>query len=320
MKKFINTFILIMMAVCSAYAEDIVDSFSSMAKRVIDIENIEAMPRFAFVTLASDFEEQEINEYLTDALMESVYSTGKIKIVERSKLDKIISELELQNSGIIDDATAKQVGKLAGVDYIVYGNATDVENTFYIKVKVTDVQTGELCAIASDYILPDDYLNSLAKSSINSKKESEKQAKKEEAALKKEKNKNFMKFSVMYDVPLIEPYFGYGGISFFGETKLDFLLYGINAGFVFPVSAEKKELNYVYGCLEGGIYIGCFFLKGNVGYKFDMKNEDAINSFLIKGETGIDLFNFLRIEYNAVYIFEEQKFFQGVSAGISRKI
>lgn len=321
MKKFFTVLLLSVMTVCSVWAGDIVDSFAAMSEKIIDIDDKESKPRFAFVTLASDFDDEEINEYLTDALMEAVYSTGYIRIIERSKLDKILEEQKLQSSGIIDETTAKQIGKLAGVDYIVYGNVTDVENNYYVKVRVTQVQTGELCAIASDYIVPDDYLNSIEKNKADRTKEAVKLAKKEKSDQKKAMNKQYLKFYVMYDNPLMEPYFSNGGITIGNEQKNGNMIYGLNLGLLFPYSDTNKDLNYFYGCASAGARFGIVFFKANIGAKFDMtNNEDASIGILCKGEAGLELFNFLRAEYNATYIFGDNKIIQGVSLGLSKKL
>lgn len=50
------------------------------------------------------------------------HATPDIKIVERSSLGKILREIELGQSGILDTDTVKQVGKIAGIDIFVTGN------------------------------------------------------------------------------------------------------------------------------------------------------------------------------------------------------
>jgi len=49
-------------------------------------------------------------------------ATPDVKIVERSSLGKILREIELEQSGILDADTVKRVGKIAGIDIFVTGN------------------------------------------------------------------------------------------------------------------------------------------------------------------------------------------------------
>jgi curli biogenesis system outer membrane secretion channel CsgG len=49
---------------------------------------------------------------------------GKIRVVERERLAEIRKELDFQQSGEVDGATAQQIGKLLGVRYMLTGKMT----------------------------------------------------------------------------------------------------------------------------------------------------------------------------------------------------
>jgi len=57
-------------------------------------------------------------------LVTSLFSraTPDVKIVERASIGKILREIELGQSGILDTDTVKRVGKIAGIDIFVTGN------------------------------------------------------------------------------------------------------------------------------------------------------------------------------------------------------
>ena len=56
--------------------------------------------------------------------------TDVFTIVERSRLDQVLTEQQLTSSGMIDDAKAAALGKILGVDAIVSGSLTPtVEDT-----------------------------------------------------------------------------------------------------------------------------------------------------------------------------------------------
>ncbi|MFH0947924.1 MAG: RhuM family protein [Elusimicrobiota bacterium] len=58
-----------------------------------------------------------VAEYLTTKIVEQ----GKVQVIERTLLDKIMDEMKLGKSGIIDQETTKELGKVLGVEAIVTG-------------------------------------------------------------------------------------------------------------------------------------------------------------------------------------------------------
>lgn len=321
MKKFFTVLLLIVTTVCSVWAEDIVDSFFEIATKLVDVDNISSKPRYAFITLTSDIESLEINEYVTDALMEAVYSTGKIRIIERAKLDNILKELKLQNSGLIDDATAKQIGKVAGVDYICYGSLSEVEELYFVKVKAIDVQTGELCALTTGYISPDDYINEFILEKNNQEQEAKKLAKKIEKKEEKENNKKKNTYTDLYFTydGFIPNFTEYYGLTFGAEQRINYINFGPSLGFSGPFSnPEKKESSYFYGCINGGISISLFYLKAGIGYAIDT-TENKRNSVLAQAKAGF-IISKVKIEYTVEELFAIKDFRQKVSLGLLFKL
>ena len=48
-----------------------------------------------------------------------------LKILERSAIDKVIEEQKMQVSGVVDESTAVELGKLVGADAVLLGDVTD---------------------------------------------------------------------------------------------------------------------------------------------------------------------------------------------------
>ena len=72
-------------------------------------------------------------------------NVGSVTIVDRSDIDKVMDELQLQaDSSVTDEATAVQVGKLSGAEVIVTGTLSSVGGKFYIEVKVVSVEKAEI--------------------------------------------------------------------------------------------------------------------------------------------------------------------------------
>lgn len=67
-----------------------------------------------------------------------------IRVVERAHLQDLLDELELQQSGAFDPATARKVGRLAGAQYVVLGSIVAMEPQIEIDTRVVRIETGEV--------------------------------------------------------------------------------------------------------------------------------------------------------------------------------
>ena len=96
-----------------------------------------------------------LGTYLAEELLSHLVNSG-LKIVERGMLDRLLGEQKLQQTGAIDPATAKQVGKLAGVDAIITGSVTDLQSNVGVNCRIIDTVTGDVFAAAQVKITKDD--------------------------------------------------------------------------------------------------------------------------------------------------------------------
>lgn len=97
-----------------------------------------------------------LDPYLSEALLTELIATGKIEVVERAMLDKILAEVKLGKSGLIDSATARHLGKVAGVDAIVTGTITELRTSLAVNCRLIDAQTGLVFSAAQARILKED--------------------------------------------------------------------------------------------------------------------------------------------------------------------
>lgn len=61
----------------------------------------------------------DVGKDLSGMLANELAGTGKFKVVERSKLDAVLDEQDLADSGRISKKTGAQIGKLTGAQYLV---------------------------------------------------------------------------------------------------------------------------------------------------------------------------------------------------------
>ena len=77
--------------------------------------------------------------------MENAFvNVGKVRVVERKNIEEILEEYKFQASGLIDEGTAIEIGKLSGADIIVIGSINRVGGIFYLNIKLIEVKTGEI--------------------------------------------------------------------------------------------------------------------------------------------------------------------------------
>jgi curli biogenesis system outer membrane secretion channel CsgG len=100
---------------------------------------------------------QTITEYLTSDLLDS-----GINMLERSQIDEVIKELKFENSEYVLSSTAKKIGKLYGLDYLLVGHVLDFsrdkkhlynpkqstitkkETSIRLNARLINVETGEI--------------------------------------------------------------------------------------------------------------------------------------------------------------------------------
>ena len=80
---------------------------------------------------------------VTDVFNTTFVQSGLFRVVERERIDRIAAEVELGQSGLVDPARAREVGKMTGMQLLLSGNLSDTNGRRRIDVKVVDVSTGE---------------------------------------------------------------------------------------------------------------------------------------------------------------------------------
>lgn len=136
----------------------IIEELNPLANKLVQEKKGSLKPSYAFMALTTDYKNTLVDNYVTDALTEAMFNTGKIKIIERANLETILEEQKFQSSGLVNEETVKSIGMIAGVDFVCYGTLKDVGDSFTVNARVVDVETGELCAISRATVMKDDYL------------------------------------------------------------------------------------------------------------------------------------------------------------------
>ncbi|KAF0143732.1 MAG: hypothetical protein FD156_2381 [Nitrospirae bacterium] len=74
---------------------------------------------------------------------------GRFTIVERARINSVMQELGLQQSGLIDEKTAVKIGKLLGAKYLLLGMFIENQGIIRIDIRVIETETGRAPILAS---------------------------------------------------------------------------------------------------------------------------------------------------------------------------
>lgn len=98
----------------------------------------------------------DLGRFLSEELITRLYQTRRFKVVERQLLNKVLSEQALSLTGVINPASAKQLGQVLGVDAIVSGTITDLAQSLKVNARLINTETGEIFSVAATEIFKDE--------------------------------------------------------------------------------------------------------------------------------------------------------------------
>lgn len=97
----------------------------------------------------------DFGRYLSEELITRLFQTKKFTVIERHMLNKVIAEQKLTLTGTFDQSSARQLGRLLGVDAICSGTIGDLGQTLKVNARLISTETGAIFAVASTEILKD---------------------------------------------------------------------------------------------------------------------------------------------------------------------
>lgn len=116
MKKLLAVLICIAAASPAIFGADKTAEDKRLKVAVVDFQN-----------QTGDASNDSLVKGISDALLNELQKSGKYRLIERKRLESVLSELKLNMTGLVDPGTAKQVGGQLGVDALVFGNLSSVK-------------------------------------------------------------------------------------------------------------------------------------------------------------------------------------------------
>jgi TolB-like protein len=86
-----------------------------------------------------------IGKGIQETLIADMAANGKIRLVDRERIQRVLDEQKLTKSGSVDPATAVRVGKILGAQYAIYGGfMSDGRGSMVLTAHSTDMETSAL--------------------------------------------------------------------------------------------------------------------------------------------------------------------------------
>jgi len=130
-----------------AYEREIRSLSSKMAESIVK-SGKKTIAVVDFVDLQGNV--TELGRFLAEEFSVALAATEKgFEVVDRTHLKSILSEHKLSSTGIIDPATARKLGQIAGVGALVTGSITPFGDSVRLSVKVLDTATARVFGASS---------------------------------------------------------------------------------------------------------------------------------------------------------------------------
>ncbi|HEU18389.1 MAG TPA: hypothetical protein ENO00_03265 [Deltaproteobacteria bacterium] len=91
-----------------------------------------------------DISTQDAGLIVAEWLTSSLSRTGAFTVYERLSFEQIMNELQMGLTGLLDEKTIVEAGKLHGVETVVVGSVTTVGSQISINARLVDTMTGRV--------------------------------------------------------------------------------------------------------------------------------------------------------------------------------
>ena len=86
-------------------------------------------------------------EAIPDLLTAFLTADSNLQLVERAQIKKILEEMALGQTGIVDEETKAKIGKMTGAKFLITGRAMIVGQQLFITAKIMSTETSQVGAL-----------------------------------------------------------------------------------------------------------------------------------------------------------------------------
>jgi hypothetical protein len=101
---------------------------------------------------AKDTSVKDQGSKIADLLRGSLEADGRFSMTKRENLQKILKELQFNDSGLIPRETQNRIGQLTGAEILIAGSVFKMEEKNYVVAKIIVVKTGKVigCSVSGN--------------------------------------------------------------------------------------------------------------------------------------------------------------------------
>lgn len=110
----------------------------------IDLENNVIVAILPFKNNSTNREYDAFSKNLADLISVKLSSSKRLKVVERQEINRIIEEITISQSGITEQNTVLEIGKMLGANIMGFGSFTTLGEKVILTLRLVKVETGEI--------------------------------------------------------------------------------------------------------------------------------------------------------------------------------
>ena len=95
-------------------------------------------------------QDENLGKSIAELLSVELATQGDFELVERAELDKILTELHLSATGLVDKETQLKLGQLTGAKILITGSVFRSGDNNYVVAKLIGVETGKVLPAAAN--------------------------------------------------------------------------------------------------------------------------------------------------------------------------
>ncbi|HDY88920.1 MAG TPA: hypothetical protein ENH82_12510, partial [bacterium] len=85
----------------------------------------------------------KLRSHISQLILDRSILKDRYELIERTQMDKIFGQFELQNTGCVSDSCAVEFGKMLQADRIVIGTVSLIGQTYSVITRIVDVESGK---------------------------------------------------------------------------------------------------------------------------------------------------------------------------------
>jgi TolB-like protein len=138
---------------CPFFSGQIIDDVSrSLAKQIAS--PIKQRIRIGVIPLLDQtYSAHDLSLALSERLTTHLFKLDSFEVVEKTRMDAVLAELNLHETGAFDPDTVKRIGMRAGVDAIVTGTITSLHSYYGVDCRLIDIRTSTILSAANAKVL-----------------------------------------------------------------------------------------------------------------------------------------------------------------------